>query len=644
MIVDPRHSAIGNQMAIESGRQGKPASLAVNETQLARDLRDPGVAAGHARDPLETLHDPALILTPEEIVLSANDAACRLYGFRREELVGLDMKTISTDVAAGERQMERVLRGENVHFRSRQRRRDGTPLDLDIEAKAIDYGNGTGVLTINREVRKTAPLPPAEERNRIAIEEVPIGVCRLTPTGEFVAANQTLADLLGFERNSLIAIGSVSRLFAVHAEWRQIESDVLREGIAQRSCTIRRADGRLIPADVYARISAEGIDAFVIDLAPLREVEQEREEIAMELQTLLAATKEGVCVADAEGRCTAVNAAAARMLRLDPASITGRPLHDVIHHSDADETNCRILQVASTGAPAHFDELLWRADGEPLHTEISAVPIMIAGRPRGLVVAFSESRGRAAREAAEKEQGEEKLAGAIAHEFNNVLMAVLPLCEILERRVTDPKLIRLMAGMRSSVIRGKRLTQEILRFTRHRKPSLRPLEVGPYVIDLGRELTALLGRSLTIQVEVPDEPLRILGDPIQLREAFTQIALNARDAMPGGGTVTIAALRHSAGDWPMLTTGAGVAPSVHFRITDTGAGMSAEAEQHAFEPLFTTKGSASGMGLAFARRVIRDHGGEIFIETLPDRGTSIHVLIPLMQDDVRPDDGPPIRG
>jgi len=594
----------------------------------------------HYRRLFESSHDPVLVLSPEEIILYANDEACRVYGFSRQDLVGLDMKTISLDVAHGRREMERVIRGESVRFESHQRRSDGTVMDLDIRATAIPYRNGLAVLSMNRDVteerRRDAALRESEERYRHLFDAAPIGIVHMTGKGEILAVNDALVRLLGREdRSEVLAAGTVQSLFNERAASTRFIEALRRDGSARTEVELRRAGGAVLQAEIHARAGAGSADAFVTDITARKDADREREQLVAEIQLLLQSAYEGICAADCEGRCTLVNAAAAASFGLEPAALIGRSLHELTHHSYADGSpfpvsECPMRQIVITKRPVRIEDVFWRSDGTSFPVEVAASPILLDATVRGVVVSFLDITERKATqrqlETAERVAGLGRLAGAIAHEFNNVLMAILPVIEILERRLTDEKLRRLLAGTKASVSRGKRITREILSLTYRCIPMITEIDLSSYLPALRDELGEILGRSVALDIDVA-EGLMVAADPTQLTQIFVNIAMNAREAMPDGGTLTIRA----AEDANRMTRTFGAAlprPLVHFQVTDTGAGMSANVAARALEPLFTTKRSATGLGLTIAHHIIEDHRGEISIETAPGRGTTVHFFLP----------------
>jgi signal transduction histidine kinase len=217
-----------------------------------------------------------------------------------------------------------------------------------------------------------------------------------------------------------------------------------------------------------------------------------------------------------------------------------------------------------------------------------------------------------------------QLTGGVAHDFNNLLMVASSGLDLMERTNDPARLEKLKQGIRQAIERGASLTHQLLTFSRRT-----PLD--PQVIDLGdrlQDVSALLDRSLREDITVHLQPGADLWaveiDPAQLEVALLNLTLNARDAMPHGGDITIRAeniqdpVGLSAGDYVNLT------------ITDTGVGMSAEVAPRAFEPFFTTKGVGKGTGLGLSQvyGFARASGGDVRLESAEGRGTTISILLP----------------
>lgn len=222
-----------------------------------------------------------------------------------------------------------------------------------------------------------------------------------------------------------------------------------------------------------------------------------------------------------------------------------------------------------------------------------------------------------------------RLAANIAHEINNVLMGILPFAELIKRRAKEDEHLRgAAAQIIRGVDRGRRVTQEILDFTRGAEPVRQSFNVQKWLTDMTPELRAILGSEIELDMELPDEDVFVLADPMQLQQVVTNLALNARDAMEAGGRLTIHAASCGVIAAPSIAASGSTGELVRLTIADTGTGMTEEIASHIFEPLFSTKKSGNGLGLAISHQVIARHGGEISVESTPGAGTRFHLLLP----------------
>jgi signal transduction histidine kinase len=217
-----------------------------------------------------------------------------------------------------------------------------------------------------------------------------------------------------------------------------------------------------------------------------------------------------------------------------------------------------------------------------------------------------------------------RLAASVAHEFNNVLMGIQPFIDLLTKRAGNDAAVKLAAPrIADAVARGKRITQEILRFTRIGEPTRVPVHVEEWLHTFEPELAQLAGPLVTVTTEC-EPSLTMLADAHQLRQVFANLVVNAYHAMPNGGRLEVRAAGDSISDGK-----AGPVPAVHFSITDTGVGIPQDTLLYIFEPLFTTKKfGGTGLGLAVASQVVQQHQGDIYAESTLGEGTTFHILIP----------------
>ena len=217
-----------------------------------------------------------------------------------------------------------------------------------------------------------------------------------------------------------------------------------------------------------------------------------------------------------------------------------------------------------------------------------------------------------------------QLTGGVAHDFNNLLMAIIGQLELLERRVPDdPAIQRLLAGALQGAERGAILTKRMLAFARQQDLKTETFDVVSLIENMMEMLSRSLGPSCTVVTDLPDGPCSIATDPNQLELALLNLALNARDAMPSGGTVVIRVYRELVGGsaGPPL-------PYIGIAVADTGCGMDEATVKRATEPFFTTKGvgKGTGLGLSMVDGLIAQSGGRMTIDSAPDRGTTVSLL------------------
>jgi signal transduction histidine kinase len=265
-----------------------------------------------------------------------------------------------------------------------------------------------------------------------------------------------------------------------------------------------------------------------------------------------------------------------------------------------------------------------------LQTANAELAAMIAERDEAL----SELRAQVAqRERAEeallqsqKLEAVGQLTGGIAHDFNNLLQAIAGNLELISRKPDDEaRVVRWTAGALDAVERGRSLTGQLLAFSRKQKLDLTSVRIAELLAGMRDLLDRAVAPLSTVTVERIDPTWNIEADPLQLELAILNLAFNARDAMPEGGTLTISAERRMGQVLPELPEGDYLA----LTIADTGHGMSPEVAARALEPFFTTKevGKGTGMGLSMAFGVLRQSRGSLRIESEPGQGTRITLFL-----------------
>ena len=299
-----------------------------------------------------------------------------------------------------------------------------------------------------------------------------------------------------------------------------------------------------------------------------------------------------------------------------------------------------------SGLGAAFNEMaeLLQRQRSELQAMNEALELRVAERTRALL----DSNNRLQVEIAERElteaslrqaqklQAVGQLAGGMAHDFNNLLTAILGSLDLLRKRLptVDKRQGDLLDTATEAVQRGSRLTAQLLAFSRKQPLLAVSVNLADAIAGTAGLLASTLGASVRLESRVDPDLWPALLDPNQFEAALLNIALNSRDAMPGGGRLIIAAANVAitpASPWTELAPG----DYVQVTLSDSGTGMSAEVVNRAFEPFFTTKppGKGSGLGLSQVHGMVRQSGGSIAIESRPGGGTKITLVLPRSQSE-----------
>jgi signal transduction histidine kinase len=281
-------------------------------------------------------------------------------------------------------------------------------------------------------------------------------------------------------------------------------------------------------------------------------------------------------------------------------------------------------------------------DGKPRSFAALASPLGDAAHLQGWVLAlWEETREREIRERAagqDRMAAVGRLAGGIAHDFNNVLTVISASAELalLKQETTGPVRRALDDILRASD-RAAGLTRQLLAFARRQVLHPRLLSLNEVVSGLEELLRTLLGEDVELVTALAPDLRPVLADPVQMEQVLMNLAANARDAMPQGGTLTIAtANAHLGEDFTSTHPGSAPGPHVCLEVWDTGTGIPAHVLPHVFEPFFTTKapGRGTGLGLATVYGIVKQSGGSVYAENRQDAGAVVRIYLPWAQGEV----------
>jgi signal transduction histidine kinase/CheY-like chemotaxis protein len=345
-------------------------------------------------------------------------------------------------------------------------------------------------------------------------------------------------------------------------------------------------------------------------------------------------------VFDRNGGVRDANANAVALLGLERRALVGKPFTRFLEEADAPLFADHLRSVVESDEKCSI-EIRIRTAAEPKRIRFESVR---AGGPRHAVTIIrsiaSDCSERQSLEdqlrQAQRMEAIARLAGGIAHDFNNLLMAILGHAEILLLRLpaTDPARPNIET-IQDTAERAAALTRQLVTFSRKQVIAPRVLDLNAVVSDMDKILRRLIGEDVELVYRLDPEVGRFKADAGQVEQVILNLAVNARDAMPKGGQITIAT-RNADVDEAHARHLHDVKPGgyVELVVTDTGVGMDSDTQAHIFEPFFTTKvqGKGTGLGLSTVYGIVRQSGGHIQVTSAPGHGTTFEIRFPRVDE------------
>ncbi len=297
----------------------------------------------------------------------------------------------------------------------------------------------------------------------------------------------------------------------------------------------------------------------------------------------------------------------------------------------------------SSGANWHGELVNRRKDGKLFTEEMTVTPVR---NEEGVITHFvavemditQQKQLHAQLLQAQRLESIGRLASGLAHDINNILTPILIAPPILRDAITDPDALGIVDSIETSAQRGADIIKQLLAFGRGTSDKLTPVSLRALAREMLNIMEGTFPKNILIRTHFPADTALVHGDPTQLHQVLMNLCVNARDAMPNGGTLTLTLERVQIEQtrlqrYPDLKPG----PFIQFTVADTGSGIPAENLEKIFEPFFTTKptGEGTGLGLAILLTIVRGHKGFVHVESAPDKGTSFRVLLPALDTPAR---------
>ena len=483
-----------------------------------------------------------------------------------------------------------------------------------------------------------------DERNRLVdfLDEAPIGFYSVDADGRFQFVNPTLARWFGATPAELVGGDALlAEFLAAPPIAGAPPSDPFggRAGDAQRGeVVLKSRDGRVIHAWIGQSVAGAGDElrthSIVRDLTPEREWEAALRLSRERFRRFFANAPIGIGLIDRFGRFEEANRELAELFGAAPGDLIGQPLIGFVHEDD--DLAVKLAGASEGTVPPGRIELRIRG---PQNRTCVLLLGRLDGGDGGLMLHFidvSEQKSLEAQFAqSQKMQAVGQLAGGVAHDFNNLLTAMIGFCDLLLMRFKpgDPSFADIMQ-IKQNANRAANLVRQLLAFSRQQTLQPRVLDITDVLVELLHLLRRLIGENIELKVVHGRELGLAKVDQGQLEQVIINLAVNARDAMQGGGTLTIRTCNHTqSGSARRGTETLPAGDYVIIEVADTGIGIPKENLGRIFEPFFSTKeiGSGTGLGLSTVYGIVKQTGGFIFVDSEKGQGATFQIYLPRYQ-------------
>ncbi|MGB2869637.1 MAG: PAS domain S-box protein [Bacteroidota bacterium] len=575
-----------------------------------------------------------------------NPRLAEMFGYTQEEIIRA--KSVSDLVAESDRakvseNIRKRLEAEitSLQYTFRGQKKDGSFIEVEVYGTRTDYNGSSAVIGTILDIteRRSAEeaLQLSEQKYKTIFQQAPVGIYQSTYDGRFLTVNPTLVRILGYDSAEELLSRDISRDIYYDSQQRKILIDEYNRvgSVADLELRWKRKDGTPIWIQLNSNVVADAsgrfshFEGFVRDIEGQKQVEERYRQFFDE-------SLAGTFISTPDGKILACNEAFARIFGYVSVADVITSSADAFYSDTKARTDLMQL-LKKKRRLENFEELARRRDG-------TLVPVIenIVGKfdereelVEILGFVFDNSERKRLEEQLRQAQKMESigtLAGGIAHDFNNILAIIIGHAAMFEHVASDSAARgkRIDAIIKASQ-RGAALVSQLLTFARKADVRLESVMINDVATEVTRLLAGTFPKTITFALRLGQNLPSIVADSTQMHQVLLNLCVNARDAMPHGGTLTISTglVPKTAVRVKFPTVDAD--QYIDLEVSDNGLGMDEATKDRIFDPFFTTKehGKGTGLGLATVFGIIASHHGFIDVESTPGAGTEFHIYLPV---------------
>lgn len=617
------------------------------------------------RELIQGVKDYAIcMLSPSGQVISWNQGAERIKGYTAQEIIGSHFSRFYPAEDAQNGAPERALQQAVAlgrHEREGWRvRKDGSRFFANVvlttvrDQKGVLHGFSKITRDITERKRTEEALKYAEQKYRLIFEDAIIGIFQSTPDGRLLSANPAMAQLYGYAspEEMMADVSDVrAQLYVDPLRRDEFKRLIHEQGVVRHfEVEVYRRDGRKMWLAVNAR--AVQIGGVVVryegtfeDISDRKLLEEQLGQVEMKYRSIFENAVIGIFQSTPEGRYVTANPAMAKMLGysspedlIDNVTDIGRQVYVDLERR---KEFSRLMQ--KYGVVQHFELQAYKKDGSKMWLAASVRAVTKNGvtiRYEGMNEDITDRKlleGQLRQ--SQKMEAVGRLAGGVAHDFNNALAVITGYGDLLQLQLSSNDPLRKHAEeIAKAGRRAATLTRQLLGFSRKQVINPVVLDLNSVIDELENMLRRLIGEDIQVSFKRERRLGRVKIDPGQVEQILMNLAVNARDAMPMGGRLCIETANAEL-DETYARQNVYVKPGsfVMLSVSDTGSGMDKHTQAHIFEPFFTTKdpGKGTGLGLSTVYGIVKQNQGYIQVYSELGRGATFKVYFPLVEEEMQ---------